>query len=95
MFLPFRIFSAVLCVSMLGMAEANEPKHGEFGSETVKTANATRQYRLVVPKSVNLSKPAPLVIAFHGLLIDSKDVMPKYTKLNETAEKNKFLSRIS
>ena len=37
------------------------------------------------PKSVDLDKPAPLVIAFHGLLIDSKDVMPKYTKLDELA----------
>jgi polyhydroxybutyrate depolymerase len=32
-----------------------------------------------------------LVVAFHGMLIDSKDVMPQYTKLNETAEKHGFI----
>src|SRR5262249_62385703 len=68
-----------------------EPKPGGFGNESIKVGRDTREYRLVVPKSVDVTKPAPLVIAFHGMLIDSKDVMPKYTKLNETAEKHKFL----
>ncbi len=36
-----------------------ESKHGEFPSETVKVGNVTREYRLVAPKSVDLSKPAP------------------------------------
>lgn len=53
--------------------------------------SVSREYRLVVPKSVDLTKPAPLVIAFHGMLINSKDFMPRYTKLNETAEKHRFL----
>src|SRR5262249_18466610 len=70
---------------------AAEPKHGEFASETVKVNGTTREYRLVVPKDVDLTKPAPLVVAFHGMLIDSKDLMPAYTKLNETAAKHKFL----
>jgi len=68
-----------------------QPQHGEFASKTVKVAGANRAYRLFVPKTVDLSKPAPVVIAFHGMLIDSKDVMPKYTMLNETAEKHKFI----
>jgi poly(3-hydroxybutyrate) depolymerase len=72
-------------------AQAAQPRHGEFGAETVKVGNATREYRLVVPKTVDLSAPAALVIAFHGMLIDSKDVMPKYTRLNDTAEKHKFI----
>ncbi len=71
--------------------EAGEPKHGNFGSETVKVGDSTREYRLVVPKSIDLAKPAPLVVAFHGMLIDSKDLMPVYTKLNDTAQKHKFL----
>jgi polyhydroxybutyrate depolymerase len=78
----------------LGLAvavAAAEPQHGNFGSETVKVGDVTREYRLVVPKTVDLTKPAPLVIAFHGMLIDSKDFMPMYTKLNETAEKHKFI----
>src|SRR5262245_53583484 len=65
---------------------AAQPRHGEFGAETVKAGNATREYRLVVPKTVDLAKPAPLVVAFHGMLIDSKDVMPRYTHLSATAE---------
>lgn len=72
-------------------APAVEARHGEFASETLKVGKATREYRLVVPPTVDLSKPAPLIVAFHGMLIDSKDVMPKYTKLNETAEKHRFL----
>src|SRR5262245_25093719 len=84
--------SQVLLVLMFaGFAGAGEPKHGDFGSETVRVGNATREYRLVVPKTVDLAKPAPLVVAFHGMLIDSKDVMPQYTKLNETAEKHGFI----
>ena len=31
------------------------------------------------------------MIAFHGMLIDSKDVMPRYTGLNETAKKHQFM----
>ena len=68
-----------------------EGKAGVFASETVKVGSATREYRLIVPKSVDLSKPAPLVIAFHGMGIDSKDVMPKYTELDKAAEKHGFI----
>jgi len=46
---------------------------------------------LVVPTTVDLSRPAPLIVAFHGMLIDSKDVMPQYTKLNKTAARHRFL----
>jgi polyhydroxybutyrate depolymerase len=45
----------------------------------------------VVPKSIDLSKPAPLVVAFHGFLIDSKDAMPLYSKLNDTAARHGFI----
>jgi polyhydroxybutyrate depolymerase len=89
MFTTTRAFLLLTCVTFT--AAAGEPKHGEFASETVKVGPVTREYRLVVPKTVDLAKPAPLVIAFHGMLIDSKDVMPKYTKLNVTAEKHKFI----
>jgi poly(3-hydroxybutyrate) depolymerase len=72
-------------------AEPAKPIHGEFGSETVYVGENIRTYRLFLPKTVDLSKPAPLVVAFHGMLIDSKDVMPKYTQLNATAEKHQFV----
>ena len=70
---------------------AAEPRPGEFPAESVQVGHVERAYRLVVPKSVDLSQPAPLVIAFHGMLIDSKDVMPWYTRLNHTAAVHKFL----
>ena len=57
----------------------------------MEAAGLPRTYRLVVPKTVDLAQPAPLVVAFHGMLIDGKDVMPRYTKLNETAEKHRFV----
>lgn len=75
----------------LQAAEPVPAAHGEFASEKVTVGKAKREYRLVVPKSVDLTKPAPLVVAFHGILIDSKDVMPLYTKLNDTAAKHGFI----
>lgn len=85
------VLIAAICIGCAGRAAEPQGKHGEFASEAVKVGDALREYRLVVPKSVDLDKPAPLVIAFHGMLIDSKDLMPQYTKLNDTAEKHKFL----
>lgn len=70
---------------------ADPPKAGTFADETVTVGKDKRTFRLIVPKTVDLTKPAPLVVAFHGMLIDSKDLMPKYTKLDATAADNKFL----
>ncbi len=67
------------------------PRHGEIDAQIIEIGDETRTYRLVVPKTVELAKPVSLVVAFHGMLIDSKDVMPKYTRLNETAEAKKFI----
>jgi poly(3-hydroxybutyrate) depolymerase len=79
------LFAPTICL------HAAEPQNGNFSAETIKVGSATREYRLIVPKSVDLAKPAPLAIAFHGMLIDSKDVMPRYTELDKAAEKHKFL----
>src|SRR5712691_10624553 len=86
-----RILFAVTYTGLIGTAASADSIHGNFGSESVKVGEVTREYRLVVPKTVDLAKPAPLIVAFHGMLIDSKDFMPVYTKLNETAEKHKFI----
>ncbi|MBL8814563.1 MAG: dienelactone hydrolase family protein [Planctomyces sp.] len=77
--------------STVKAAEEARPRHGEFGAQRIKVGGETRTYRLVVPKTVDLGKAVPLVVAFHGMLIDNKDVMPKYTRLNETARANKFI----
>jgi polyhydroxybutyrate depolymerase len=66
-------------------------KHGEFASEVLTVGGVKREYRLFVPTSVDLARPAPLVVAFHAMLIDSKDVMPRYTRLSETAQRNGFV----
>src|SRR5688572_19696548 len=66
-------------------------KHGEFANEAVSVDGPIRRYRLFVPRSVDLARPAPLVVAFHGMLVDDKDLMPKYTGLSETAERHGFL----
>ena len=66
-------------------------KVGTFADEKIKIGELEREYRLVVPKSVDGTKPVPLVLAFHGFLIDSKDLMPVYTQLNRLAEKEGFV----
>lgn len=85
------IFASILVTLATGVVLAAEPAHGEFPAEKIEVGGVTREYRLVVPKSVALDKPAPIVFAFHGILIDSKDVMPLYTKLNDAASKHKFI----
>ncbi len=72
-------------------AEPDIARHGEFPSESLVAAGAARVYRLVVPASIDLNKPAPLVIAFHAMLADNKDLMPSYTRLNDTASKYGFI----
>jgi polyhydroxybutyrate depolymerase len=64
---------------------------GTFVDEKLKVSGTERLYRLVVPKSVELKKPTPLVVAFHGMGIDSSKVMPRYTKLDDLAAEKKFI----
>ncbi|MDB5309094.1 MAG: phospholipase/Carboxylesterase [Gemmataceae bacterium] len=100
-------FTAVLSLALpacvpvaggAGSAEAEaadekvpEAKAGTFPDESITVGTQKRAFRLVVPTTVDLTKPAPLVIAFHGMGIDSKDVMPKYTRLDELAADKKFV----
>ncbi len=90
--LPRRwLFAVILMLLTRSVAVAAERKHGEFADEKIGVDGTDRVYRLVVPKSVDLDEPVPLVIAFHGIRIDNKDLMPKYSMLNETAEKHNFI----
>jgi polyhydroxybutyrate depolymerase len=85
---------ALLLVVLLvaGCATAPPPgPSGEFPNESLTVGRVKRDYRLYVPPSANTGRPAPLVVAFHGMLVDSKDVMPKYTHLNDTAERHGFI----
>ena len=44
-----------------------------MADERIQAAGLERAYRLVVPRTYDPREPAPLVFAFHGFLIDSKD----------------------
>lgn len=63
---------------------------GVFGDQKIKVGGAEREYRLVVPETVTDERPTSLVFAFHGLL-DSKDLMPFYSKLDKLAEREGFI----
>jgi len=62
-------------------------KAGVFAEETIEVRGKKRVYRLVVPESAGAKEPVPLVFAFHGFLIDSKDLMPVYSRLGRLAAK--------
>ena len=64
---------------------------GIFPDETIQVGGQEREYRLVAPATVDLSKPAPLVFAFHGMGGQSKDNMEDSTGLNELAGEHKFI----
>lgn len=66
------------------------PKTGILPNEALMVNGIEREYRLVVPASVDLSKPVPLIFAFHGLG-DSKDLMPIYTLLDVAAAQRGFI----
>ncbi|MFN0018773.1 MAG: alpha/beta hydrolase family esterase [Pirellulaceae bacterium] len=88
-------FVYLLSVTLVGAAEEKKATktgtHSTFVDERLKVSDQERLYRLVVPKSVDLKKPAPLVVAFHGMGIDSRKVMPRYTKLDDLAADKKFI----
>lgn|GEM_PF-754466 len=63
---------------------------GVFAEGKLEVGDKKREYRLIVPKSVDLTKPTPLVFAFHGLF-DSKNLMPMYSQLDKLAEEKGFI----
>ncbi len=62
-------------------------KAGTFENNTIIVDGEARKYRLVVSEKLNLQTPNKIIFAFHGLGIDSKDLMPVYSELNVLAEK--------
>lgn len=61
-------------------------KAGTFENNTISVDGEIRNYRLVVSEKLDLESPNKIIFAFHGLGIDSKDLMPVYSKLNDLAE---------
>lgn len=70
--------------------EAEHPevngKAGTFENNSIMVDGQSRKYRLVVSEKLNLQNPNKIIFAFHGLGIDSKDLMPIYSNLNDLAE---------
>ncbi len=64
---------------------------GTFPDEKIDINGSSREYRLVVPKSVDGLKPVPILFAFHGFLIDNKDLMAAYSQLDKLAEQEGFV----
>jgi polyhydroxybutyrate depolymerase len=64
---------------------------GLVDDETIKVGDQTREYRLLVPPKLDLSKPAPLVFAFHGMGEDNMDHMSTYTGLDQLAMAHQFI----
>lgn len=62
-------------------------KSGTFDNNQIIVNNEVINYRLVVSSKLNLNQKNAIIIAFHGLGIDSKDLMPIYSNLNVLAEK--------
>jgi len=56
----------------------------------IKVGDISRSYILYVPKSIDKTKPTPLVFNFHGGGMKASEQM-LYTEMNTTAEKNKFI----
>lgn len=93
--------AGVVSLWLFGIAHSAESKSkpsngkggdvGTFPSESIEINGTKREYRLVVPKSVDGKKAVPLLFAFHGFLIDSKDFMPTYSQLDALAETEGFV----
>jgi poly(3-hydroxybutyrate) depolymerase len=96
-----RVFLAAAIAAALGCCAAETVparpsagkggKTGLFEDETLKVGALERKYRLLVPDSLDPNTPAPIVFAFHGGLIDNKDLMAFYTQLDHLAKKEKFI----
>lgn len=89
-FAALLVFNTVACKKDkgVGMEDSNlSGTAGTYDNNQLVVLNEARYYRLVVSSKLDLTKPNKLLVAFHGLGIDSKDLMPVYTNLNEMAEK--------
>lgn len=87
------LLAGTCLIALLSAQEELKPrpsggKGGRTGistEEKIQVGAVERGYRLVVPESADGGKPAPVLYAFHGLG-DSKDLMPRYSKLDDLAK---------
>lgn len=75
-----RAFGLGVCaLSVAGRVKANDVQ----ANETLDVDGRARRFRLVVPASVGAG--APLIVALHGMGIDSPSLMPIYSGLDDLA----------
>ena len=75
-----RAFGLGVCaLSVAGRVKASDVQ----ANETLTVEGRARRFRLVVPASVGAG--APLIIALHGMGIDSPSLMPIYSGLDDLA----------
>ncbi|MFY9223095.1 MAG: PHB depolymerase family esterase [Blastocatellia bacterium] len=87
--IKIKLLTIVFAFFFLEVVFAALPTNKEiFPNLSIKVNGKERFYRLVVPKTSQ--NKFPLLFAFHGLG-DSKDLMPFYSKLDETAKKHGFI----
>jgi polyhydroxybutyrate depolymerase len=86
----------LLAAVALAPAEPATPSGGAGGSpglfpdERITVGGRERAYRLLVPDRP-AGEPRALVLAFHGFRVDSKDVMPTYSRLDALARAKGFI----
>jgi poly(3-hydroxybutyrate) depolymerase len=73
------------------VAQALPGKAGIFPDEKITVGAEVREYRLIVPDSLDLSKPVPIVFAFHGMGEDNKDHFATVSTLPALAAEHKFI----
>lgn len=87
------IIPAAVVVAIAGLAtytiQLRLWKHAESRNESIVVDDLTREYRLVVPRSIG-AEPIPLVIALHGTG-DTPQSMESYSGLDRLASENGFL----
>ncbi|MEQ1863865.1 MAG: PHB depolymerase family esterase, partial [Micropepsaceae bacterium] len=82
-----RLFLKSAGALMLAPAALRAGRAAEiFPDQTLQVDGIARRYRLVVPASAGANPP--LMIALHGMLIDSPSLMPTYSGLDDMARAN-------
>lgn len=82
---------AALCITALtGAACASAAPGGGLEHDTMNVGGARRTYALYAPESIPASRPAPLVLVFHGGFGTGADLAPRIG-MNTLADRAGFL----
>src|SRR5690242_16336234 len=79
----------ILPLALLLTLEANPLLAGDH-SRSVKVDERMRTYHVHIPKTCNVKKPTPIVLALHGAAMTGK-MMKLYSGLDRTADEGGFV----